>query len=209
MDVHNLADVNLAGHRLAFEAGIIHRDVSEGNVMIANGRGFLHDLDYGFDWKEFLLDLGFEDTLESWEQFVATEAGIPRADASEERPPGQMAPASEYYDTGSGAPPRGVYVKGQLQWPVEAILAERQVEKRKEYLVKWVGYGEEENTWEPERHLRDRQALGKWRELTPERRRKMSEAYLEAHASGQGGTQDAQAEAKMKTMMECKQRTVR
>ncbi|KAI0713081.1 hypothetical protein C8Q72DRAFT_777872, partial [Fomitopsis betulina] len=67
----------IRGHRLAFEAGIIHRDISEGNIMIYNGKGFLHDLDYGFDWKAFLWDLGYEDTIESWEKFVATEEGIP------------------------------------------------------------------------------------------------------------------------------------
>ena len=32
----------------------MHRDVSEGNVMIAHGRGFLHDFDHGFNWKLFL-----------------------------------------------------------------------------------------------------------------------------------------------------------
>lgn len=32
----------------------MHRDISEGNIMIANGRGFLHDLDYSFNWKAFL-----------------------------------------------------------------------------------------------------------------------------------------------------------
>ena len=50
---------------LAFEAGIMHRDISEGNVMIANGRGFLHDFDYGFNWKLFLRFLDYEDTEES------------------------------------------------------------------------------------------------------------------------------------------------
>ena len=191
----------------------MHRDVSEGNIMIENGRGFLHDLDYGFDWKEFLLDLGYEDTLESWERFVATEQGIPRADGDDARPPAPMPPASEYYDTDSAAPPRGVYIQGQLQWPVEKILAERQAEKRKEYLVKWVGYGDEENTWEPERHLRGRDVLAKWRELSAEERKELSKPFLDgldgdARASGQSGANAAQDKPRTKTMMECKQRTV-
>ena len=46
---------------LAFQAGIIHRDISEGNITIVNGRGFLHDFDYGFNWKLFLQFLDFQD----------------------------------------------------------------------------------------------------------------------------------------------------
>ncbi|KAH9830634.1 uncharacterized protein C8Q71DRAFT_681247, partial [Rhodofomes roseus] len=38
------------GHRRMFEAGIIHRDISEGNIMISRGpgsssTGFIQDLD--------------------------------------------------------------------------------------------------------------------------------------------------------------------
>ncbi|OBZ70661.1 hypothetical protein A0H81_09119 [Grifola frondosa] len=39
----------IKGHRLALEAGVLHRDVSVGNVMIALDRpfeGFIHDFDY-------------------------------------------------------------------------------------------------------------------------------------------------------------------
>lgn len=155
---------------MAFEAGIIHRDISEGNIMIYNGKGFLHDLDYGFDWKAFLWDLGYEDTIESWEKFVATEEGIPRTDP-DAPPPTCMPPASEYYNTDNGAPPRAVYVNGQPQWSVEAILAERQVNKRTVYLVKWAGYGDDANSWEPERHLRNREGLTEWKKLSPEQRK--------------------------------------
>ena len=199
---------------MAFEAGIMHRDVSEGNIMLVNGRGFLHDLDYGFDWKEFLFDLGYEDTMESWEQFVATEQGVLRAGADNARPPTRMPPPSEYYDTGSAAPPRAVYIKGQLQWPVEKILAERNVDKRMEYLLKWVGYGDDENTWEPERHLRGRDVLVKWTQLSKKRREELSLPFLDSmnsdlRAGGQSGAKAAQEKPTAKTMMECKQRTVR
>ncbi|EPS97689.1 hypothetical protein FOMPIDRAFT_1081812, partial [Fomitopsis schrenkii] len=39
----------IIGHKLAFLAGLIHRDLSDGNVMIHDGdlfSGFLLDLDY-------------------------------------------------------------------------------------------------------------------------------------------------------------------
>ena len=57
--------------------------------MIANGRGFLHDFDYAFDWKAFLYVRGFEETIESWEEYVRTKVtGIRRQDAgTDEQPP--------------------------------------------------------------------------------------------------------------------------
>ena len=55
---------------LAFEAGIIHRDISEGNVMIATGRGFLHDFDYGFNWQDVLKKSGWEVSEASWKRYV-------------------------------------------------------------------------------------------------------------------------------------------
>jgi serine/threonine protein kinase len=39
----------VAGHRLAHNSGVLHRDISSGNVLLADELhfdGFLHDLDY-------------------------------------------------------------------------------------------------------------------------------------------------------------------
>ena len=59
---------------LAFKAGLIHRDLSDGNVMIMDGgwfQGFLLDLDYAFDWIEALKLAGIEVTDEAaWARFV-------------------------------------------------------------------------------------------------------------------------------------------
>ncbi|EPT01858.1 hypothetical protein FOMPIDRAFT_1088727, partial [Fomitopsis schrenkii] len=55
----------IEGHRTAYEAGVEHRDISEGNVMMANGRGFLHDFDNGFNWKANRSD-GAPDYLRHW-----------------------------------------------------------------------------------------------------------------------------------------------
>lgn len=66
------------GHRQAYLAGIIHRDVSTGNVMMerkADGTvgGFIHDLDYAFSWRRFLADANLPVHLETWERYVREE----------------------------------------------------------------------------------------------------------------------------------------
>lgn len=58
---------------LAFKAGLIHRDMSDGNVMIMdNGlfSGFLLDLDYAFNWIEALELAGEEVSEDAWAAFV-------------------------------------------------------------------------------------------------------------------------------------------
>ena len=45
---------------------------------------------------------------------------------------------------------------------VEAIIGECHIDGEKQYLVKWLGYPNEENTWEPYSHVEDNEALDKW-----------------------------------------------
>lgn len=69
------------GHRQAYRAGIIHRDISNNNVLICDPFGsesvvlafigFLIDFDYGFDWKTALKIAGWPEDEESWKEFVA------------------------------------------------------------------------------------------------------------------------------------------
>ena len=41
------------------------------------------------------------------------------------------------------------------EYEVEAIVGRRNNGGRVEYLIKWKGYSDEENTWEPESNLND------------------------------------------------------
>jgi hypothetical protein len=55
------------------------------------------------------------------------------------------------------APPPPLHIGGNLEYEVETILNHRDRRRgrstRREFLVKWVGYQPEHNTWEPEKHL--------------------------------------------------------
>lgn len=63
---------------------------------------------------------------------------------------GQMAPAMEQRKADASRPADSVWVAAQdgKSYEVEAIVARREGSKGEEYLVKWVGFGEGENTWE-------------------------------------------------------------
>ena len=59
------------------------------------------------------------------------------------------------YKAGDRVPPPPPPVEmadDDLEWEVEAVLAERGT-KHKQYLVKWTDYGQEHNTWEPANNL--------------------------------------------------------
>lgn len=58
---------------LAFKAGLVHRDLSDGNVMIKDGglfSGFLLDFDYAFNWKEALEEAGWPSNEAAWTEYV-------------------------------------------------------------------------------------------------------------------------------------------
>ncbi len=46
-----------------------------------------------------------------------------------------------------------LHVKGEDEYEVEKILDSKRIRNKLVYLVKWVGYSEEENTWEPPANL--------------------------------------------------------
>ena len=48
---------------------------------------------------------------------------------------------------------------GEDEWEVEKIIAQRTKGRHIEYLVKWLGYPESENTWEPPTNLTNCQEL--------------------------------------------------
>lgn len=52
----------------------------------------------------------------------------------------------------------------EQEYQVECILDERQRKGQREFLIKWTGYEESDNTWEPYHHIKDTAALDQWEE---------------------------------------------
>ena len=58
-------------------------------------------------------------------------------------------------------------VEEETEWEVERIVQHRKTADGNEYLVKWLGYPDSENTWEPEANLMNcRQRLAQYRRKT-------------------------------------------
>jgi len=71
---------------------------------------------------------------------------------------------------GEEPPPHPIIVEGEEEWLVEAIRADRTRRGKKQFLVKWEGYGEDENTWEPVGHLENASdALAEYRKRKEQR----------------------------------------
>ena len=182
--------------------------------MLANGRGFLHDLDYAFNWKAFLYVNGFEDTMASWQEYVRTSGtGIPRQDAGNGEqptvPPNEPAPAAE----GRVAPPVPVLNKaGHKEYFVDAILAERRVSgrgRRKEFLVQWKGY--QECSWEPAKNLCRCEAFLQWKTRTVEERADLSRQHDAGVPAADERPETGSADDTLRDQRgrpECKERTV-
>jgi hypothetical protein len=59
----------------------------------------------------------------------------------------------EYHARDGVEPPAPVDIEGDEEWVVERILDERGGGKSKQYYVRWAGFSEAHDSWEPARHL--------------------------------------------------------
>lgn len=121
------------GHRQAFRAGIIHRDISNNNVLLNDLSGFesnmlafigfLIDFDYGFDWKTALQIAGWPYDEESWKEFVADfNAKLPfktRAAATDRQNPVM----------GTRKPEGADLTQDQAKWEARMKIKERTVSR--------------------------------------------------------------------------------
>lgn len=56
-------------------------------------------------------------------------------------------------------PPPPIEIEGELEWEVEAVIDSRLFRRQFQYLVKWKGTSDAENTWQPARDLENAQDI--------------------------------------------------
>jgi hypothetical protein len=56
-------------------------------------------------------------------------------------------------------PPEPIVINSQPEYEVEKVIGSRKHHNRREYLVKWKGYGDHENSWEPTANLTNAKEL--------------------------------------------------
>lgn len=59
----------------------------------------------------------------------------------------------------STGPPEGVMISGEKEFEVERILDCRKRYGQIQYLIKWKGYGPEDNSWEPESNIHAKELM--------------------------------------------------
>ncbi|GAA5972542.1 hypothetical protein JCM11641_001892 [Rhodosporidiobolus odoratus] len=71
----------------------------------------------------------------------------------------------------SRTPPRPdpIDVDGEAEYMIEKVVDERLFRHKREYMVKWEGYPDEDNSWEPREALEDTVALQEWEDGKRER----------------------------------------
>ena len=52
-------------------------------------------------------------------------------------------------------PPLPILIQSQVKWEIEKILNLQQKHGKNKYLVRWKGYTQGDNTWEPEENLQN------------------------------------------------------
>jgi transposase InsO family protein len=77
------------------------------------------------------------------------------------------APADPIVGRESKPPPPPTLIEGEPEYEVEKILNSRMFRRRFEYLVKWRGYGPEENSWEPRQNIHAPQLVAKFHRENP------------------------------------------
>jgi hypothetical protein len=131
----------------------------------------------------------------------------------------------KYRDNGKvQPPPPPIEIDDSLEYEVERVLGHRKVKRgkqiRKEFLVKWLGYEHEHNTWELEKHLTHCEDLlaDYWanvatspqgvREKQAELRKKRKAAELEWNRSVEQTASESAGSRKVPTRRRWSHRTV-
>ena len=89
-------------------------------------------------------------------------------------------PYHETKEHGANFPePAPKLIEGQLEWEVEEILNSRRHRGKLQYLIKWKGYSDAHNSWEPKENVNAPELLAAYYEQNTAAIRKLEEEQAE------------------------------